>query len=412
MSQHSEVEHNSSSSSPHLLLKETQSNDFVRLWFQNNATDKWAFNAKPQSGSMDNQNIISEPIIFAWNSDQKFAIGGDGTVRINKEYTLPNTRGTLGQVLAVTDDTNTDNYETGWVTPGGSCEPQGILIDQLPFTITESGNYYLEEDLTIATGSNGIIPEAPAEFVNINLNGYTIDGANVGLNGTKPVTGITMNVYNGKSKNWTLEGISIFEGNVENVEANDCRTGIEVLQEGNISHCTASDNTDTGMQIGKGIIKDCTSKNNPYGFHLIDGIAKNCVAQSNTIGFYVNEGLMSECVASENTTNGVVIVIGGGTVVESRIFNNGSGSADSGINVVGKGRVVNCDIYENNGNGITCHGASKAYLINNFVYENQFIGISFSTTNGYWKENVITENTTNVSTTQPIAAHSIGNIVD
>ena len=76
--QHTEIEYNSSSSGPQLTLIETEDNDFVRLWFQNNAVDKRAFNAKPKAGTSDEDNILFSPIIFAYNSAQKFGINSDG----------------------------------------------------------------------------------------------------------------------------------------------------------------------------------------------------------------------------------------------------------------------------------------------------------------------------------------------
>ena len=109
-----EVESNSSSSAPQLLLKETQENDFVRLWFQNNQVDKWAFNAKPKAGTFDADNLLESPIIFAYNGVQKFGISADGRVRVNKAYRLPNADGSAGQVL-----TTDGNGNASW-QPGGS----------------------------------------------------------------------------------------------------------------------------------------------------------------------------------------------------------------------------------------------------------------------------------------------------
>ncbi len=99
--QHTEIEHNSSSTDPTLQLTETDTTDFVRLQFIN-AVDpdaKWALSAKPIPGSFDNDNLLSEPFIFAKDGQQVFAISADGVVRINKAYFLPNFAGTSGQIL-------------------------------------------------------------------------------------------------------------------------------------------------------------------------------------------------------------------------------------------------------------------------------------------------------------------------
>jgi len=119
-----EVESNSSSSAPQLLLKETQDNDFVRLWFQNNAVDKWAFNAKPKAGSFDADNLLESPIIFAYNGVQKFGISADGRVRINKAYRLPNVDGSAGQVLTTDGNGNASWQPSG--SGGGSSVWQSV----------------------------------------------------------------------------------------------------------------------------------------------------------------------------------------------------------------------------------------------------------------------------------------------
>ncbi len=109
---HYEVESNSTSTSPQFLLKETEESDFVRLWFQNNEADKWAFNAKPKAGTFDAANILPSPIIFAYNGAQIFGIGSNGKVRINKAYVLPNVKGTNGQVLT-TDGAGNVTWQDG-----------------------------------------------------------------------------------------------------------------------------------------------------------------------------------------------------------------------------------------------------------------------------------------------------------
>lgn len=131
--QQSEIEHNSDSSSPTLLLKETESNDFVRLWFQTSSPDKWAFNAKPTAGTSDNDNILNSPLIWAYNGVQRFGIGSNGLIRINKEYTLPNIDGSAGQVLT-TDGAGTSS----WTSPSSS----------IPHKIEDSdGDTYLTTSL-------------------------------------------------------------------------------------------------------------------------------------------------------------------------------------------------------------------------------------------------------------------------
>lgn len=122
--QQSEIEYNSDSdinaNGPHLLLKETgdigngslgggtSDDGWARLWFVNDSspTDRWSFLARPHAGATDNEGVLTQPLVMAHNAVQKFGFGEDGTLRINKKYTLPNDKGLGRQVL--TDDGNGD----------------------------------------------------------------------------------------------------------------------------------------------------------------------------------------------------------------------------------------------------------------------------------------------------------------
>ena len=104
---HMTIEHNSvvGTNSPHLLLLENEppgtGDGWSRLWFKNAAdtANRWAFLARPAAGEQDNQGILDQPIIMAFNGVQKFGVDSDGVVRINKVYTLPNDTGQVGQVM-------------------------------------------------------------------------------------------------------------------------------------------------------------------------------------------------------------------------------------------------------------------------------------------------------------------------
>lgn len=121
------IEYDSSSDSsvgPQLLILEKNDpglinpgDGWARMWFQNNAdlSSRWAFLARPHTGAADNQNILNQPIIMAFNGSQKLGLSMDGYLRINKAYTLPNEAGLLGQVLMTVDTSNSNNAVTDWV---------------------------------------------------------------------------------------------------------------------------------------------------------------------------------------------------------------------------------------------------------------------------------------------------------
>lgn len=131
--QQSEIQYDSDNTSPQLLI--TESNDpgnqanqdgWARIWFQNNANlnDRWAMLARPQAGATDNVSALTQPLIFAHNSNQILGISPDGSVRINKQYKLPKLSGLAGQVM-----TSDGNGETTWETPADDGVPtNGIIL--------------------------------------------------------------------------------------------------------------------------------------------------------------------------------------------------------------------------------------------------------------------------------------------
>lgn len=107
----SDSELNGGTKGPHLLLMETgdsgngqlpNQDGWARLWFKNaedTGDNRWAFLARPHAGATDNDKVIIQPLVMAHNGVQKFGFGADGTLRINKQYTLPNMDGDLDQIL-------------------------------------------------------------------------------------------------------------------------------------------------------------------------------------------------------------------------------------------------------------------------------------------------------------------------
>jgi hypothetical protein len=162
-------------------------------------------------------------------------------------------------------------------------------ISSLPYTITESGSYYITGNLT-STG-NGIIVDA--FNVTIDLMGYSLIG---------PGTG-------------TSYGINI--GTVENVEV---RNGVVT-------------NFKFGISVGDA--------------YQIRVIALRAVSNSG-IGIYINtEALVKDCTASGNGVNG--IEVGRGSTVTGNIANHNS---HNGIYVGYGSTVTGNTAYANQYNGI------------------------------------------------------------
>ena len=130
-SQHTVIEDNSSAvaDDPQLLILEVNDNGsmdnedgWARMWFKNSsdAINRWGFLARPHTGAVDNQNVLSSPLVMAYTGIQKFGFGRDGNLVINKQFMLPNQAGNEGQTLLTTGQTigtpsNTSVVDWGYV---------------------------------------------------------------------------------------------------------------------------------------------------------------------------------------------------------------------------------------------------------------------------------------------------------
>jgi len=137
---------------PHLLLLEKNDDGsggdgWSRLWFRN-ATDsdplnRWSFLARPYAGATDNDGTITQPLVMAHRATQKFGFGSDGTLRINKQFVLPNMDGNVGEVM-----TTNGAGVVSWQAPSGSSGggPADKIIDA-----DMDSEVYIEEGAGTAT---------------------------------------------------------------------------------------------------------------------------------------------------------------------------------------------------------------------------------------------------------------------
>ena len=134
-SQQNEIIHNSDtgSSGPQLLLLESGDNGsgsgqdgWSRLWFQNSSdlANRWGFLARPHANATDNDAVLTSPLIMAYSSVQRFGFGSDGTLRINKQYSLPNMDGNPGDVLTTDGAGNIT-----WTSPGTTSSTVKMVFD-------------------------------------------------------------------------------------------------------------------------------------------------------------------------------------------------------------------------------------------------------------------------------------------
>ena len=151
---------------PHLLLLETGDSGatsggdgWARLWFRNSSDpdplNRWSFLARPHAGAIDNGGVLTQPLVMAHQAEQRFGFGSDGTLRINKQFTLPNMDGADGQVMT----TNGLGVVT-WQTPtGGSASSTSLLEDadgdsSMSFLEGSTSNGTDTISMKIGTGGN------------------------------------------------------------------------------------------------------------------------------------------------------------------------------------------------------------------------------------------------------------------
>ena len=193
-----------------------------------------------------------------------------------------------------------------YVIAGGGAV--GTKITSLPYTINNSGFYFLSGDLT--TAGNGIT--VAVDNVTIDFMGFSL--AHTGARGG---TGIYMNGRtNVEIRNGTVRGFSdgIYEGTgyghrVINVRGTN--NDMSIVFNGNshlVKDCTCSNNAISGIFVNSGAITGSVACNNgSYGIRLNGpGSVIGNIVNNNTIdGFNLGTGniVVDRNSASGNGTN-------------------------------------------------------------------------------------------------------------
>ncbi len=82
-------------------------------------------------------------------------------------------------------------------------------ISSLPFTITNSGSYYLTTNLTGTGTASGIILQGNASDVTVDLNGFAlVGGSSSSFDFTTSGSTSNLVVFNGTVRNW-LVGLAL-----------------------------------------------------------------------------------------------------------------------------------------------------------------------------------------------------------
>lgn len=250
------------------------------------------------------------------------------------------------------------------------------------FRITQPGSYYLNANISGATGKHGI--EIAADGVTIDLMGFDL----LGIPGVGSFSGITtaiaglrnITIKNGSVRNWSLNGINLSanglasNGHIDSVNASgNGSAGIMVGINFTIHNCTAAENTFTGMITGMGCtITGCTS-----------GI-------NGSNGFTTGTGcLVTSCTATGNGIDGI-LAAGGSTVTNCSVSGNGR----HGISPNGS-----CLIRGNSCRSHTAGAGIRIFSIDNRVEANictgNSVGVQTLTNGNFIAANTCSGNNTN-----------------
>jgi hypothetical protein len=288
-------------------------------------------------------------------------------------------------------------------------------ISSIPITISQPGSYFLTGNLTLPaanSGANGIT--ITTDNVTIDLSGFTLDGAGIGNKGitTASIKPNGVQIRNGNVQNWLQVGVNVAgctSTRLENLRVQKNQNGIYVAY-GEVSHCNAFKNTNTGILAEYSNLTDCGAEANPVGIFLQSSTLRSSfVGDSSNLGIQALESTVEGCTLDGNYWG---IVAGGSNIHHNTIYDsysdgirpdNGGGCSitdnnivNSGISVLASGiwiqtednRVTNNHITGTNGDGI---GVAEGY---NILDGNSCIGNSGFGMNIIGANNTIVRNST------------------
>ena len=265
----------------------------------------------------------------------------------------------------------------------------------LPLTISQSGSYYIAENITFSTvDTNGIT--ITASNVTIDLCGFTIQGPNTGTAGaaiasdSQAIENIT--ILNGTITGWH-RGINLMGkvSHLQNIKlSSSLNGGIYASDNAHIEGCSANHCGLYGIRIGaKGSVINCTCANNSYApmtIEMANGIEtgdtctiSKCVVSNNgNYGIYAgNHCVIENCTANSNGSAGISAlanaVISKCASNDNEYYNGMFWSGD-GIKIYNGGVVKDCTASGNKCNGI--YASSDGVITNCTVYDNKINGIN------------------------------------
>jgi len=259
-------------------------------------------------------------------------------------------------------------------------EPR-IPISSLPYTITQSGSYYVTGNLSIA-GWDAI--QIQASDVSVDLNGYTLSGDrnSIGLYVSENRTNVS--VRNGGLRGFgvALYGSAGSYVYASGISATGNGDGLYLSGGGLIQDSIARDNESIGLYAlgaGSAIRTSLAQGNGRTGLYLEGpgSLAESCTVSNNgttgngsilRAGIFVGQASrVVGCVVTDNAGSGIVFQ-DRNYIAENSVFRNGgNGLQNSGL---GENRVEANNLVSNTGWGILV-GSAGNFIIRNSARGNQ-----------------------------------------
>lgn len=276
-------------------------------------------------------------------------------------------------------------------------EPR-LIIDRLPYRITNAGSYAVVAPLSGVEGSNGI--EIAHRDVKLDLGGFTLNGVSNSLNGVY-VLGIKGNITirNGVLRGWGQYGIvatNSHDAAVTDTKIFACGYGgIYVGNNALIERCSVYGNgdlapledppADDGIQTGwYATISDCKARFNVgAGIHAgSHSRITACTATESSMadGIHAEDYCtVRDCVTAKNACEGIT-VFSMCRIVDNTCGENGTGAGGgAGIRVEGGNNLIERNSVRGSKYGIYLAGSALYNLVvhnmasfntNNFYVEN------------------------------------------
>jgi hypothetical protein len=279
------------------------------------------------------------------------------------------------------------SFGQGALTPPGAPSPTmkslaqiepRTPISSLPFTISNSGSYYLTGTVTGVSGTNGIT--VVANNVTVDLNGFSLlgavgslDGINIGGGSHIGCTNITL--ANGSISGWGRYGIdasvswnAVLE---EILISKNTNSAVNLGILSTVRHCNAFSNGSYGFIGGSALLEGCSANFNASdGYHVSTARVIDCFAQNNSgAGIWAYNGsYVSGCLSAYNFDSGIGLGIDSVAINNSCVGNNtANSSAEAGIyQFYGPGRIEGNHISYSTGVGIRVNaGQTKVVVVRN-----------------------------------------------